>query len=100
MTTLTKKCHIQTLADAIELSLLASTIALIADSAWVVHDIIHNGWSLTYACILAGLVCATCITGYALVRHHTGRMVIALQTLLHDKLAKQKSINKHKREHK
>ena len=100
MTNLTKKCHIQTLADAIELSLLASTIALFADSAWVVHDIVHNGMSMTYGCILTGLLGATVITGYALVRHHTGRMHNTLKTLLHSKLARQKSINKHKREHK
>lgn len=99
MTHLTKKCHIQTLADAIELSLIASLIALFADTIWVIHDVHQNGMSCIYIVIFIGLSSGLIITGVALFRHHTGKMHNTLKTLLHVKLAKQKSINKHKREH-
>ncbi len=104
MTTVHRKCHIQTLSDAIELSLIASLCALVADIVWLLHDVASNGISVVYCIVFVGLLLGNVITSIALYRHHTGRVRTTLATMLRDKLALQHSINKHflrsKKEHK
>lgn len=93
------KCHTKALSDTIELSLLASFIALVADMMWLLHDVYTNGGSLIYIFIFTGLMVGISLTGIALKRHHTSSVRELLRTLMADKIKVQKHKNKHTREH-
>ena len=95
MNTVNRKCHIQTLSDTIELSLIASLCALVADMIWLLHDVFNNGISVVYCTVFLGLLLGNVITIIALYRHHIGHVKTTLKVLLHDKLVLQHSINKH-----
>lgn len=98
--TTTTKLHMTALVEVFELILIASVIALLADTAWLMHDVCSNGISVTYAFILGGLTAATIITMIACVKHHRNNYRKLSKELLAEKLKKQKHINHHRRTHK
>lgn len=97
MVNITKKCHLQSLTDVVELSLIASLIALIADLSWLMHDIYVNGLSILYILVFTGLFTGIIITGTALKRHHYGAVAKMVKQLLREKLQLQHAISRRKR---
>jgi len=85
---LSTKCHFKALSNTIEMSLVASTIALIADVCWLTHDIVTNGMSATYAGVGAGLIAGLIATTVALVGHHRNQVKCDLRIKYVDKLAR------------
>lgn len=64
------KCHLGAVMDVIELALIASLIALIADLGWVIHDVSSNHMSIAYGFIGGGLLIGIILTSLSLYKHH------------------------------
>ncbi len=92
--------HIKALSDVIEVGLIAGVCALIADLAWVIHDINSNGLSAAYVFVASGLSSGLLLTAVALKNHHKLIAKEAARRLLTTKLNKQKQINLAKKHHK
>ncbi len=91
------KGHIYALKEVFELVLIASIIALISDTVWVMHDICTNGISKIYVVISSGLITATVLTTHATMKHHHNNYMRYMHDTMTQKLFKQKRINKHRR---
>lgn len=90
---LTTKCHIKALRNTIELSLIASLTALIADLGWLIHDIHGNGLSVVYVSVGTGLIIGIVLTGFAVYNHHTGNVQCDIQEMYKKKLAVVRALN-------
>lgn len=90
-------CHVKSLQDSFEIILTASIVALVADTGWVLHDVLSNGMSIQYAFIGGGLVTATGMTIWATIKHHMNTYSKMTKELLRAKLLLQKQRNKKKR---
>jgi hypothetical protein len=66
------RCHLRALTEVFELVLVGSVVALMADTAWVFHDIQVNGISTQYIGIASGLTFANLLTLWAFKKHHAG----------------------------
>lgn len=80
------KCHLKTLSETVELGLIASVAALMADLGWLTKDIVHNGFTAGYLGVGLGLLGGLLMTGYALYYHHKNGMKTKLQELYKTKL--------------
>lgn len=102
MRTVRVRAHIKAMSDTIEMGLVASLIALIADTGWIIKDISSHGLSLGYSAIGLGLLVGTAITAFLLVRHHRQRVRHGIKNMMLLKLAENKNnnmIQKAKRRH-
>lgn len=95
--TVKTKCHVQAFVEVFELVLIASVVALLADTGWVFHDILVNGLSIQYILIASGLLGATAITVIAFLKHHANNYKNMVKVLLVDKMNIQRRKNKHSR---
>lgn len=93
----TQKCHVSAMMDVIEIALIASIVALVADLTWVLHDIVANGMSVVYAFIGGGLFIGLVLTGVSLYKHHVILVKQSRQSLLLMKLKIQKDKMRHLR---
>lgn len=85
------KCHRQAMSEVMELTIIGGLIALVADCAWMAHDIYENGMSLWYLVVAIGLVTGTGITAIALHKHHQHNYKTIAKNLLASKLKIQKA---------
>lgn len=92
------KIHIKAFSEVFELVLIGSMLALIADTCWVIHDIVSNGLSWQYVGIFTGLFSASVLTAIACVKHHKNNFGTIYHNLLDSKLKIQRCINRHNRE--
>lgn len=93
MRALKLKAHIKAMSSTMEIIIIASVIALIADFGWVCHDVIDNGISFWYGLIGGGLMIATLMTVYALRKHHLDSVENGAKLLLSQKIAEQRVRN-------
>lgn len=91
------RAHIQAMSSTMELIIIASVIALVADFCWVLHDVAENGISVAYVCIGGGLFTATVMTTWALRKHHLDIVQNGIKNLMVEKLEAQKKRNRVKR---
>jgi hypothetical protein len=91
------RAHIKAMSNTIEICIIASIIALVADAGWVIHDVIDNGLSIWYILIETGLVIAALMTTYALIKHHNDQIENGFKMLLSKKIAEQRARNRCKR---
>jgi len=94
MKTIRLRAHIKAMSSTMEIIIIASVIALAADSLWVLHDILDNGMSWSYGGIGGSLVTATLMTLYALKKHHNDSVKNGIKLLLSEKLHEQKVRNR------
>ncbi len=91
------RAHIRAMSSTMEIIIIASVIALVADFCWVLHDIVDNGMSVAYAFIGGGLFVAAIMTAWALRKHHLDIVQNGIKNLLVEKLDEQKKRNRIKR---
>lgn len=91
------RAHIRAMSSTMEIIIIASVVALVADTAWLGHDIYENGMGIWYALVGTGLLSATAMTGWALRKHHLDIVANGIRLLLAEKVADQKIRNRVKR---
>ena len=97
MTGIKLRAHILAMSSTMEIIIIASVIALVADMGWLAHDIWHNGMNLWYSVVGLGLSSGTFMTIYALRKHHRDTVTNGLKQLKLNKIAEQKQRNRAKR---
>lgn len=88
------RAHLRAMSSTMEIIIIASVIALVADFTWVLHDIKENGFSVSYMMIGSALFLATAMTAYALRKHHNDTVQNGIRVLLTTKIAEQKARNR------
>ena len=91
------KAHIKAMSGTMEIIIIASVIALLADTLWLGHDMYENGFGLWYLMVGIGLLSATLITAWALRKHHLDTVQNGIKLLLIEKVTQQKQRNRVKR---
>lgn len=97
MATIRMRAHIRAMSSTMEIIIIASVIALLADTGWLAHDVYENGIGVWYTLVGMGLVSATLMTGWALRKHHLDIVQNGIKCLLTEKLAEQKKSTRIKR---
>ncbi len=97
MTHMRLKAHIRAMSSTMEIIIIASVIALVADLSWLLHDVYENGLGMWYSLVGLGLLSATGMTGWALRKHHNDIVANGIKLLLVEKVAEQKTRNRVKR---
>ncbi len=70
MNTQTKKHHIDAFLSNFELACEWSMVVIVADMTWLLHDVIQNGWSLSYVLIFIMMLSGFVGTALVIHRHH------------------------------
>lgn len=83
------------MTQTMELLIIASIIAIIADLGWLMHDILVNGFSIAYALVLSGLGSGLILTCYAGWWHHVSNYKCEVKTRLQNKLKISKAKKRH-----
>ena len=97
MATIRLRAHIRAMSSTMEIIIIASVIALLADTFWLAHDVYENGMGWWYGTVGAGLITATLMTAWALRKHHLDIVQNGIKNLLVEKLDEQKKRNRVKR---
>lgn len=91
------RAHIKAMSSTMEIIIIASVVALVADTSWLAHDIYENGMGVWYSVVGIGLVSATVMTTWALRKHHLDIVQNGIKCLLVEKIEEQKKRNRVKR---
>lgn len=97
MTRVRLRAHIRAMSSTMELIIIASLVALIADLSWIAHDIYYNGLSVWYSVVFTGIFSGTAMTLYALRKHHRDTVQNGIKNLMVEKIIAQKQRNRVKR---
>lgn len=95
--TIQTKLHMTAMLEVFELVLIGSAIGLIADTIWLVYEMMNAGVTVVRIGILCGLVSASILTLIGCIKHHKATYINLIHQTMLGKLKIQKCKSRHKR---